>query len=251
MENNKDYSRLKFNVPEEFATTTIAIQQQSSHATQAKIEVSENELNSNNLKERELVKLLEKQLRYKFKNIFIHKNPVQSTTAKRYLDENLGFIPSLQPEIDMIFVENTGMVNAIEVKLIKLKDIGQRARYYKGLEQSIALLRYGFDHVGLWNIFTSDIPIDKINEYGAQTCDFLRDKLKIPLDFTYFRLIQEKKDFKFQILQPTSNNTGFILSKLLDDPQFKIEWRYGNPLLNTPIVKTLRASLNSYIKFEQ
>ncbi|MBD3350439.1 MAG: hypothetical protein GF364_03030 [Candidatus Lokiarchaeota archaeon] len=240
---------IKFNTPDGH-TTAIASKTQSFDSQERDVIFLGDKLNSDKLKERDLVILLKKQLDYKFKSIFIHKNPTKSDKAKRFLLEELGYIPSLQPEIDMIFVANNESVNAIEVKLIKSNDVKPRARYYKGFDQSIALYRYGFDNVGLWHIFTSDISIDTINKFGAQTWYFIRNVLKLPLDFSYYRLIKQREKIKFQVLQYTEENKGFVLSKTLDDPEFEIEWRYGNPILNDPMVRVLRESLNSYIHFE-
>lgn len=98
------------------------------------------------------------KLTHKFDKIYIHKKPSASEHFRNYLKDQLGHIPILQPELDMVFRENSGDLNAVEVKSFAPSEFGYRMCFYEGIGQALALHRYGFDHVALWHFIRIASP---------------------------------------------------------------------------------------------
>ena len=82
--------------------------------------------------------------------------------------------------------ENEELIKAIEVKRFRSK---QRYSYYKGLDQAIAYLKFGFDLVALWHIYDKEL-IEKNIEYAYKTWQFIKE-LNMPLNFTTLILESE------------------------------------------------------------
>ena len=183
------------------------------------------------LNEHKIVQILKDQLKKKYIKILIRKYPSNSSKIKNSLLTHFGYIPSLRPEIDMIFLEGSGRLNAAEVKFFKKKDTNFKIPFYKGIDQALSLYRYGFDNVALWHFFDSDIDMAQMNKYGAEAWHFIRSSLQLRLNFSYFKITKENAVPKFQVMQYINKHQGFSLKKFVDDPQFVIVWRYGNPLL--------------------
>ncbi|MBM4288792.1 MAG: hypothetical protein FJ135_11745 [Deltaproteobacteria bacterium] len=183
------------------------------------------------MNEKQVVDLLKAQLNNKFWKILTRKYPSNSPKIREFLSSSLPYLPSLRPEIDMIFLGHSGQFNAVEVKFFKASEVDYRMVFYRGMDQALALFRYGFDNIALWHFFASDIPIDEINKYGAEAWFLIRDSLQLALNFSYFRVVEEVTGPRFQVLQYVNRYTGFSLGKFIDDPDFIISWRYGNPLI--------------------
>lgn len=197
--------------------------------------------------ENQIVNLLADQLKERYKKIHIRKFPSNSSKVRNYLKNKLGYIPFLRPEIDMIFFEKSGLINAVEVKYFKNFD--KKTPFYKGIDQALSLLRYGFDNVALWHFFSKDIPLTTINEYGPETWHFVRNSLKLNLDFSYFHINEKQEGIKFEVLQYKSRKSGFYLKSTIDDPSFNIRFKYGNPLRinGDSFTLTMREALLKYL----
>ncbi len=197
--------------------------------------------------ERDYVKKLKGKLDLakKFQSIHIHK-PLSSYRGpmKRDLENVLGGIPILQPEIDMIFHEHSGQLNAAEVKLFRPRDVNSKMPFYEGIGQALALHRFGFDHVALWFFFLPEVQIDEINKYGAEAWSFVRNDMNLPLDFSYFKI---QEDDTFWVMQYGGRQTGFSLERQLDDQDFMIIWRHRNPIRCDIIPQIIRQLIEKYV----
>ena len=94
----------------------------------------------------------------------------------------LGYEPILRPEVDLI-VRAGDLLNAIEVKHL---DANKHSfgPFFHGVGQALSLLEFGFDHVGLWIVFTSS-HASKIDQYGAWTWSHIRNMLGLPIEFSF------------------------------------------------------------------
>ena len=196
--------------------------------------------------ERYLVKKLREKLVNKFDEIHIHRKPSVSPKMRKYIEQQLGYIPILQPEIDMIFREKSGKLNAVEVKLLRSSEAGYNMPFYLGIGQALALHRFGFDNVALWLFVLENVPMDKMNQYGAEAWAFVRNDLNLPLDYTYFQVEMRGKNPKYHVMQYISRQKGFMLLKI-DDPSFRIKWKYGNPIMNNPVQRIIRGALECWL----
>lgn len=192
------------------------------------------------LSENKIGELLRLQLKDRYSKILLRKYPSNSPRIKKFLSEQLGYVPFLRPEIDMVFAEKSGQLNAAELKFFKRTDFGYRMPFYKGIDQALSLFRYGFDNAALWHFFSPDISLDDINKYGAETWFFIRNSLQLRLNFTYFRIVEADTGPRFRVMQYLERNKGFSLGKFVDDPDFWIAWRYGNPLVLAGDLITLK-----------
>ena len=172
-------------------------------------------------KENEITSLLKEQLKPKYYKILIRKYPSNSSRIKNMLIQSHGILPSLRPEIDMIFFEKGGMFNAVEIKFFKKNEMNEKVAFYKGIDQALALYKYEFDNVGLWHFFSSNITVEEINKFGAETWYFIRNSLKLSLNFSYFKIEEENEDIKFSVLQYINRRSGFNLGCKIDDNNLK------------------------------
>lgn len=162
----------------------------------------------------------------------------ESIWNENYSDET----PILQPEIDLV-IKNEYSLNAIEVKYFKIdKCIKFSYSFYKGIDQAIAYLRFGFDFVALWHVF-DDIPLSQFKEYGWRTWNFLRE-LKIPIDFTYF--IFNRSDNSIKGVKTNDPRDETLLGDLERGPPI-LAWRHPNPYLLTLEGKMIRSVINNIL----
>lgn len=196
--------------------------------------------------EDQLVKKLSSKLQYKFEKIYCLRKPSASPKLKKYLKNKLGYIPILQPEIDMIIRDFSGNLYAIEVKLFKADQINYKIPFYNGLGQAIALYRYGFDSVALFFFFLDSNSYTNMNRYGAEIWSFIRNDLGLPLDFSYFDVRKIENNFKFRVMQYTERQSGIKLLEI-DDPKFLIKFKYSNPIRHLPLQIEIRHGLELWL----
>jgi RNAse (barnase) inhibitor barstar len=192
--------------------------------------------------ERDLVNELKNQLSHQYKNIFSHVRLANNSHFRHSLSQNLGYIPALN-EIDLIFEEENGKLRAVEVKLYKIKGKKFNQPFYSGLGQALSLFRYGFDNVALWHLFPEDIDQDKFDRYGAGLWSFIRNDFKLPLEFSYFEV---SKKNEFSVMQYKNHSKGFKLISI-NNSDFKITWKYPNPIFNNSQTQKFRIALKKML----
>lgn len=199
----------------------------------------------------------------KFDRIFVSKRPFQTRELREKwfeiygkplkIDPNL--VPPLQPEIDMIFCKGKEMM-AVELKYFRRRGNGLNHSFYEGIEQAIALLRWGFDHVALWQLFEHpSITKDELWFYGGWTWNFLHAPshlggLNLPIEFTFMIVRKTSQVYDFYPIQPERVNGSIRLKVLLPpyDPQFEIRTPNRNTLLDCPEVIRLRKMLEESLE---
>ena len=197
--------------------------------------------------EDKLVKILAQKISFKYKNIYTNRKPSSSIKVKNYLKNKLGYIPILQPEIDIILETQNNELFAVEVKLFKTEDINYKLPFYNGLGQALALYRYGFDKVALFHFFLDDKSLNKINKYGPEIWAFIRNDTCIPLDYSYIWVENKSIDYDFHVMQYTGRQNGHKLLKI-NDANFNITFKHVNPIRNKPIQRTIRECLELWLK---
>jgi hypothetical protein len=198
------------------------------------------------LTERFLVEMIKKKLEPQFDKIWTHKKISASPRFKNYIKNQLGYIPILQPEIDLVLKTNHGNLNAIEVKFLNRTTNGYNLPYYWGIGQALALQRFGFDHVGLWLFVGQNITEKDLHKYGAEAWTFIRQELELKIEYSYFRIIIEKNNVRFLVMKYSGKQDGYELLDI-DDPRFLITWKHLNPLKKDPIAIALRAGIELYL----
>ena len=129
-----------------------------------------------NLLAKELKRKFDQSLPPKFDKVYVSKRPFQVPKLRKQWHETYGrplnvptsLTPPLQPEIDMILCKGDTMI-AVELKYFKRRGRGLNHSFYEGIEQTLALLRWGFDHVALWQLFEESITPQELWFYGGWT----------------------------------------------------------------------------------
>lgn len=203
----------------------------------------------------------------KYDRIFVSKRPFQAISLKEKWFEIYGkplnvkpnVVPPLQPEIDMILCKDKTMM-AIELKYFRRKRRGLDHSFYEGIEQALALLRWGFDYVALWQLFEHpSISPEELWFYGGWTWNFLHAPhehggLKLPIEFTFMLVRATNQGYDFHPVQPERID-GSIRLKVLRppyDPKFRISTPHPNILLDRcPEVKRLRSMLEEWLETQK
>ena len=217
------------------------------------------------LKERTVVKKLAEKLANRNQNfardhdqhlgdILTHVNPAKSPEVDSSL-RNLygGLVPRLQPEIDLILRKGDD-IRAIEVKCFQLRGKNcLNKSYYEGIDQTLALLMYGFDKVALWHVFDESISVQQFATSGSTAQLFVREQLKLPIDYTALYMKRNRRDLQFIPTQPRV--TGFSSMELVDfkelttieDPRFRFTWQSSSTIMDFPRVRNLRRVLINWL----
>ena len=196
-------------------------------------------------KEITLTKELAKRLQKKFPNykIYANKSPSRSPKVKRLWTQLFReTYPPLQPEIDMIIYEppnpseplSSPKIRAIEIKYFKKEDQKINQSFYKGIEQTLALLQWEFDNVALWQFFDDSFSDVDLRIYGCRTWFYIHGLLKLPIEFTPIRVIgNDLENIKFKVIQANWFNNLMPIELLdIDDPRFVFNYRNPNPFVN-------------------
>jgi hypothetical protein len=191
---------------------------------------------------RELAAILEP----KFSKIYTNKKPSASPKFKARIEERLGYIPILQPEIDICVVDREGALGAVEVKVFKGSEFTFRTPFYEGIGQALALHRYGFDGVALWFLFPGTHVPGGIDKYGPEAWSFIRKDLALPLDFSYVFVEELPEDRVYHVMQYSGRQRGYKLCPI-EHPKFVLKWRYGNPIKHLPVQTALRETLEWWL----
>ena len=191
--------------------------------------------------EKQMVQNLRIQLAPRYREVLVHQNLANLTGFKNELEKRFGFLPVLN-EIDIIVVGRQGHLSAIEVKCFNVSKGSFSRPFYDGIGQSLSLLRYGFDHVALWHLFSNEIDQERFDRYGAGIWWFIRNELNLPLEFTYFKVDDHLETPQFIVMQYHGPNTGAELLPI-DSSNFVVTWKHANPFMQTEEAKCLRAAL--------
>ncbi|HLE74513.1 MAG TPA: hypothetical protein VI864_00495 [Candidatus Bathyarchaeia archaeon] len=214
---------------------------------------------------REIKRRFDQATPRKFDKIFVSKRPFQVPRLRkkwhdiygRPLSVDQSLIPPLQPEIDMILCEGKTMT-AVELKYFRKKGGGLSLPFYAGIEQTLALLRWGFDHAALWQLFEESISAQELWFYGGWTWRFLHAEphaggIMLPVEFTFMLVKKEHQEYQFHPIQPMFVNGSVRLDVLRPpyDPKFTINAPHMNPLLQCPEVKVLREMLVGWLETQE
>jgi hypothetical protein len=194
-----------------------------------------------------LVRELAAQLRAKgYTKVWTHRKPSSSSRFTSAIKARLGYVPILQPEIDLCMRLDDGRLVAVEAKLFKGTGPTFATPFYQGIGQALALHRYGFDHCALWFLFEDGAQELATNRYGAEAWAFVRNDLCLPLDFTYLAVERVGSGNAFNVIQYTDRQAGFSLGPI-DAPTFLLTWKHSNPIRHSPVQRALRETLDEWL----
>jgi len=201
-------------------------------------------------KEIAITKELARRLQKKFPNyrVYANKCPSRGTKVRKIWFEKFHEeCPPLQPEMDIIILEPPNphvlprkpKIRAIEIKYFEKVDGSINQSFYKGIEQSLALLQWGFDNVALWQLFDESFSNDDLRNYGCRTWFYIHVILQLPIEFTMIQVIgKEVKNLQFQVIQANwQNNLSPIRLLNIDHPYFTFSHTHPNPFIEEQLIK--------------
>jgi len=199
--------------------------------------------------ERMLTKELAKRLHGEFQRVFHNKIPSRNQEILRVWRQYYGHVaPPLQPEIDLILIDDLDTIRAVEVKYFERKGSELSQPFYSGIDQALALLQWGFDNVALWQLFEEGLSNEDLRRYGCRTWRFVHGFLGLPIDFSVIRVMRTD-EIRFQVVQADWGNDLTPMNLLdVDDPNFHITWRHPNLLYFTEEAKILKKLLIDWLK---
>lgn len=150
----------------------------------------------------------------------------------------------------------------IELKFFRKKGSGLNHSFYEGIEQALALLRWGFDHVALWQLFEEGISAEELWFYGGWTWKFLHAEpkdggLNLPIEFTFMLVTKSENGYVFRPIQPRFVSGTHVHGIQLDvlfpiyDRRFHFTTKHPNPLVKCPEVQKLRRMLVEWLKTQK
>jgi len=199
------------------------------------------------LTEKILTEKLREKLLPQFENIWTNRKISASIVFRKHIETKLGYVPILQPEFDMVFKCHNGDLNAIEVKYLRISKNGYNISYYLGLGQTLALQRFGFDHVGLWLFVDENVNENILHKYGSEAWGYIRDEVSLGIEYSYFKIQRVNNDIKFLVMDFNVPHSGFKLIEI-NDPHFFITWKRSNPLKSNKKAILLRKAIELYLE---
>jgi hypothetical protein len=192
----------------------------------------------------------------KFEKVFAWKRPRQSQSfMKDWLKIHGGkFAPPVQPDFDMIIFWQNKIIG-IEVKYFKHERKRIVTSFYRGIDQALALLSWGFDHVGLWHIYDEQSNEQELWFYGIETWLYLQQPkekggLGLPLEFT---LMKFSRDNEFNVVVPVIDKNRITIKEILPlyNSRFQFGVRHPNPLISYPRVKQRKETLLNWLETQK
>jgi hypothetical protein len=171
--------------------------------------------------EDDLADCLRGMLAPKFKEVYPNVN---LASRKFYADWEKWFgkgAPPAQPEIDLLFVASNFTLLAAELKYYRLSENATLNQpYYSGIDEALALLKFGFTCVSLWHFFDPEVPEETVKRY-VEGCRGLTFGLGLRINYEAFR-VHSRQDFKQ------------ISSTMAEVEPYSLQSPFGasNPLLN-------------------
>ena len=131
--------------------------------------------------------------------------------------------PLAQPEIDLLFVSSDLKLLAAELKYYRPSESALlNQAYYSGIEEALALLKFGFTCVSLWHFYDAEVPEEAMKRY-VRDCRGLTIGLGLRINYEAFRVYGRlESDFKQ------------ISTNLTEAKSYSLQSPFGtsNPLLN-------------------
>jgi hypothetical protein len=148
--------------------------------------------------ELELAHILREKLTPNFKEIYVNVNLASNKFYPHWEKWHGKPVPSAQPQIDLLLVDRSLWLLAAELKYFrKILKKGQiNLPFYAGIDEALALLRFGFKIVSLWHFFDEKIGLENTKRL-CRSCELLVYNLKLPINYQAFRVTESDTEIEF------------------------------------------------------
>ena len=145
--------------------------------------------------ENDLANHLETMLKPKYKETYANVN-LASHRFYQDWEKWWGTEPPIaQPQIDLLLVSSDLRLHAVELKYYRPTKTAQTNwPYYSGIDEALALLKFGVFSSSLWHFFDADTPIDLMKSY-FRDCWEMITVLGLKMWYKAFR-VHSREDFK-------------------------------------------------------
>jgi hypothetical protein len=148
--------------------------------------------------ELDLARILSEELAPSFKEIYINVNLASNRFYPYWRKWHGQPVPCAQPQIDLLLVDNRLSLLAAEIKYFrKTPKKGQvNLPFYAGIDEALALLRFGFKIVSLWHFFDQEIQLENIKRL-CRNCELLMNNLHLPINYQAFKVTESDDKIEF------------------------------------------------------
>jgi len=154
--------------------------------------------------------------------------------------------PLAQPQIDLIVVDKDHHLLGAEIKYLRLKKSRAELPFYAGIEEALALLRFGFLCVSLWHCFDfkgDNKNVGDIRKYREATHKLV-STLNLPINYSALWITKSKRGKEAIYLPPSQS----IYDTIQSQPKLPPLHGKENPLRSMPEVKKIREFLRMSLK---
>lgn len=147
--------------------------------------------------ELQLAAILRDKLRPDFEEVYANVNLASNKFYPHWEKWHGKPVPSAQPQIDLLMVDRSLWLLAAELKYFRKTTKGQiNLPFYAGIDEALALLRFGFKVVSLWHFFDEKIEQEDMKRYFG-SCGLLLDNLNLPINYQAFRVTESITETEF------------------------------------------------------
>lgn len=141
--------------------------------------------------ELQLARKLKETLTSDFRDVFDNIN-LASSAFYPYWEKWFGEpVFSPQPQIDLLMVDTDLHLLGVELKYFRKKPNGDiNHPFYAGIDQALALLRFGFWVVSLWHFFDRELDAEDYRRLYSN-CFSLVNFLDLPINYRAYRIIDD------------------------------------------------------------
>lgn len=145
----------------------------------------------------QLAAILREKLAPNFKEVYTNVNLASNRFYPDWEKWHGQPVPSAQPQIDLLLVDRTLWLLAAELKWFRKTQRGQtNLSFYAGIDEALALLRFGFKVVSLWHFFDEELGKEEVRRL-YRSCELLIDGLNLPVNYQAFMVIKAGTEPEF------------------------------------------------------
>jgi len=152
------------------------------------------------MKELQLAAILQEELAPHFRKVYKNVSLASNKFYPYWKEWHSDIVPSAQPQIDLLLVDSALWLLAVELKLFRKTNRGQtNLPFYAGIDEALALLRFGFMIVSLWHFFDEEVELEDVRTL-YRSCDSLVMNLNLPINYQAFRMVKTNSEVEYRRL---------------------------------------------------
>ena len=130
-----------------------------------------------------LAHVLQEQLTPAFNKVYTNINLASNRFYPHWREWFGEPLPSAQPQIDILLVDKALLLLSAEIKFFRKTKRNQNNHpFYAGVDEALALLRFGFHVVSLWHFFDETLGTEEIMK-NYKSCSSLIGALDLSLNY--------------------------------------------------------------------